>query len=1358
MRVISHQLRLPSWLAQARLLVMVLALCATVAIPAAFAATGINRTINYQGKLSSTGGTVLVNGAYNMRFKIFSSPTGGVALWTERWDNTTERVTATGGLFSIALGTHIAMTGSVNFNSDALYLQVEFDPGNDGVYEEVFTPRRRFASVPYAHNADMLDGLDAAMFMRKDQSETASGTLTIKPNDASKIGLDIISQGGIAASAALRISTQGANHILFGSGGLNYDTNLYRSAANILKTDDAFYVVGTLSGSIVKADRQLMSSGSLAVEGDATIDDTTFVVDSANNRVGVGTNQPKTALEVLGTASGTNIFASQSMTGTHLYVAMTFNGAGLADCDNAGTSKLLWDSTTKQFSCGTDQSGGGGASSFSTGSVLSIGDARYVNQSGDTMTGALVIDLQGGSLQSIGLTVVNAFSGALVHAEKGFTTSGSLVVSQRGGSPLIRLTNSGSDTAMLFEMLTNGSGPSNDDDGPNNPGTAATDTTSGSNSWSDPNNSFSSDDNRATAWMSSGFDTYYLKATNFGFSIPPNATVLGITATIEKSFFVGMWGDAEDKAVRIVKNDTIGSTDRSSATAWSSTDATTTYGGSSDLWGETWTANDINQSTFGIVIRAGCVGGSCDGTARVDHIQLSVAYQIPGDSTVHWSLGGDNSDGKKFKLSLGSALGTNDVITANTSAFVGFGTTNPAERIHASGALLLDMETTSATRNVFKIISDVASNEDTAFRIRADGTTYSDNSYWSSGADYAEWFKDSSAQHGGGTGARSLKPGEVVCIDVTADNTVKRCDRDGDDNVMGIVSTKPAFVGNVISGAEGIIPPGYVLVGLIGQVPTHVLVQSGASIRPGDSLTAAGIPGFARKAKAGESTVGVALEPLVEGKGVINVLISRRNQSLTAQAVEDNVLATIKAMEIDDEVQHMVSTTIRSLTGSVAFRDIIAREVGTVDFSTRIDALVARQLSSTTMRVDALHGAATTLQSQMSLFGSGLTLLDTGYATLSSKLDALSGSVLRVNASGSVLMGSGRTLSAQSVAVEELLVSRTLKVDGLSILTGRATIGPLSVSGSTVQIGSLAATGALKIIGDMTVSGLVEFGSDVHVKGRVVLSNKQAGFATIPATGTSVTVRFNAPMAGTPIVTATPDIPVLFGVFKVTASGFVIRVIPPATEKITFTYIALSADNPMTIEGTGAVVHAAAFVPFPVTTLGVPVSSDAVWNSCIRGQPLVIAGDPVSCARYHDGYVWDHPDLPMSFTYNPNHEPPILLLPNGYTQQVIDEGQPNDVSASDGIFGQQQTEPEPEAAPQQSDIIQDDPEPQESTAEQGITETTATTDADPASPSPLDTVDDIQENRVPPATPTAESVADHAVVTETVESAPASEE
>jgi cytoskeletal protein CcmA (bactofilin family) len=387
--------------------------------PKAEAATGIYRPINYQGKVTSVNGSAVTNGAYNMRFKIFGAATGGNALWTETWSSSTQRVTMTGGLFSVALGTHVTMTGSVDFNSDSLYLQVEFDPGNDGTYEETFSPRRRFASVPYAHNADTLDGLSSEKFVRKDQAETMSGTLTIKPNSASKIGLDILSTAATSGTGGLRISTQGANHIVFGSGGSLYDVNLYRLRANVLKTDDSFYATGTISGATLKADALLSSSGVLITESGAYIDGSTFVVQAGSNRVGIGTASPDSALEVLGTVSGSNVYTIGSVTGTHLYAASTFGGAGLGDCDTAGFSKLLWDASTKRFSCGTDQS-----AFTSTGSLQVAFDNRYVNTSGDTMTGALVINLSSGT---IGLEVIQTISGSMIFANDRLVSSGSLV-------------------------------------------------------------------------------------------------------------------------------------------------------------------------------------------------------------------------------------------------------------------------------------------------------------------------------------------------------------------------------------------------------------------------------------------------------------------------------------------------------------------------------------------------------------------------------------------------------------------------------------------------------------------------------------------------------------------------------------------------------------------------------------------------------------------------------------------------------------------------------------------------------------------------------------------------------------------
>ncbi len=95
-----------------------------------------------------------------------------------------------------------------------------------------------------------------------------------------------------------------------------------------------------------------------------------------------------------------NLGATGTLSGKSLYVGQSFSGAGLTTCSNGSTDKLLWDSATQRFSCGSDQGGGGG------GITQTAADARYVNQSGDTMTGNLVIS-NGGSLNASGAILTN---------------------------------------------------------------------------------------------------------------------------------------------------------------------------------------------------------------------------------------------------------------------------------------------------------------------------------------------------------------------------------------------------------------------------------------------------------------------------------------------------------------------------------------------------------------------------------------------------------------------------------------------------------------------------------------------------------------------------------------------------------------------------------------------------------------------------------------------------------------------------------------------------------------------------------------------------------------------------------------
>ena len=94
----------------------------------------------------------------------------------------------------------------------------------------------------------------------------------------------------------------------------------------------------------------------------------------------------------------------------------------------------------------------------------------------------------------------------------------------------------------------------------------------------------------------------FLKCTGYGFTIPAGSVIDGITVTVNRS--ESRAGMVQDVAMRIVKNGTIGATDRSNAAFWPTAAGAQTYGSAADLWGNTWTVADINAANFGAAISA----------------------------------------------------------------------------------------------------------------------------------------------------------------------------------------------------------------------------------------------------------------------------------------------------------------------------------------------------------------------------------------------------------------------------------------------------------------------------------------------------------------------------------------------------------------------------------------------------------------------------------------------------------------------------------------------------------------------------------------------------------------------------------
>lgn len=157
--------------------------------------------------------------------------------------------------------------------------------------------------------------------------------------------------------------------------------------------------------------------------------------------------------------------------------------------------------------------------------------------------------------------------------------------------------------------------------GPNSPGTVSGNAQGVA--WVNPNNVKVSDVSYTTVELDQQ-SSERLLCTNFGFTIPVGATIDGVLLEVQQKS--DQTGVIRDHSVTLTKNGTTGSgSDKATATQWPASAAYASYGGSSDLWGTTWTVAQINASTFGALLETDEAGTNVD-TAYIDHVRITVYY------------------------------------------------------------------------------------------------------------------------------------------------------------------------------------------------------------------------------------------------------------------------------------------------------------------------------------------------------------------------------------------------------------------------------------------------------------------------------------------------------------------------------------------------------------------------------------------------------------------------------------------------------------------------------------------------------------------------------------------------------------
>jgi hypothetical protein len=117
----------------------------------------------------------------------------------------------------------------------------------------------------------------------------------------------------------------------------------------------------------------------------------------------------------------------------------------------------------------------------------------------------------------------------------------------------------------------------------------------------------------------------YILMNQFNFAIPSDANICGIELMLERSAS-GLFHSVHDESIQIIKGGAFLGTDKKIGATWPTSFDVTTYVGTSDLWGTTFTPADINGSTFGSAMSVNLSGISVLPTARMDYSAMNVYF------------------------------------------------------------------------------------------------------------------------------------------------------------------------------------------------------------------------------------------------------------------------------------------------------------------------------------------------------------------------------------------------------------------------------------------------------------------------------------------------------------------------------------------------------------------------------------------------------------------------------------------------------------------------------------------------------------------------------------------------------------
>ena len=699
-------------------------------------------------------------------------------------------------------------------------------------------------------------------------------------------------------------------------------------------------------------------------------------------------------------------------------------------------------------------------------------------------------------------------------------------------------------------------------------------------------------------------------------------------------------------------------------------------------------------------------------TGQVRGSSFSVADGTEGSPAMRFTNDADTGIFSAAADTIAFATGGVEAVRIDSNGDVEIGAPDAAGRLRIDAedaddvvVLAVDSEETTGTQAIIEAYSDVGSDENLVFKVTAAGDVTADGTFTGGGADYAEYFYTSDAD---------LVSGELVSIDLSAENTVRRARSARDTNVMGIVSSieQAAFIGDRFAGNR---PSNTVLVGLIGQLKTKISSENGV-IRPGDALTTSSIPGVAMRADAGDPTVGIALEG--GSTGEINVLVARKNSSLTVDQVGEEVTRRVADMQIEDEVEILIASALEELGISDTVESEVQEQIAALDVASQIDEAFVTKLSGIvsfendtpllSVASVAAFGEATVFQ-KIVRFEDAIQVA--GQATLGSLIvneeTTFKGDVV---AEGDVRVAG--TVAGSTVSIEEdASVGGDLTVGGTLILNGEE-FDPEALEfdlEDALEIEELLVAGALVAEGSVTIEGTARLLGSARFEGDIIINSRYAGQATIEAEKDRVQVRIDPPYPSVPYVTVTP-VDWVYSQYRVTeksTGGFVIELMNRTVSTVTFDWHAsVTEQSAQQVAVQVAAQPQRATEPdeqddrpvLYVTDLNQPLIDDPVLQACIW------AGNVFGCERSSAGTNrWVLEPHGLTITFNPAHN--YLDAPDHQivVREESEENSENESTSSD-------VQPEGEEESSEEEVVEEEAEEAQE-AEETSTDESESTDS-----------------------------------------------